>query len=164
MTTRRSDLGEIGARGEMLLDIDEILEFLPHRYPFLLVDRVDELVVGEHIRGRKNVSVNEPYFEGHFPNHPIVPGVLIVESLAQLCGILAFKTRNNKPADGYVHYLAGVDNVRFKRPVRPGDTIQLFGRINSERRSLMKFSVEASVDDETVCVADLLCVERQISS
>ena len=145
------------------LEIDEILEYLPHRYPFLLVDRVDELVVGDYIRGRKQVSVNEPYFQGHFPNHPIMPGVLLVEALAQICGILAFKTRENKPADGYVHYLAGVDNVRFKRPVRPGDTVDLSGRIDTVRRQLMKFSVEAKVDDETACVAELLCVERLIT-
>ncbi|MDE0192763.1 MAG: 3-hydroxyacyl-ACP dehydratase FabZ, partial [Gammaproteobacteria bacterium] len=118
----------------MSLDIDEIVQFLPHRYPFLLVDRVDEIVPGERIAGRKNVSANEPYLQGHFPGNPIMPGVLIVEALAQLCCILAFQSRGRSPSDGYLHYLAGVDNARFKRPVRPGDVLELNGTILSERR------------------------------
>ena len=145
----------------MPLDIDEILEYLPHRYPFLLLDRVDEVVPGERIVGRKNVSANEPYLQGHFPGKPIVPGVLIVEALAQLCCILAFKTRGRTSAEGYLQYLAGVDNARFKRPVRPGDVLELRGTIDSERRQLMKFDCEALVDGEVACSVKLMCVERK---
>ena len=145
----------------MSLDIDEIVQFLPHRYPFLLVDRVDEIVPGERIAGRKNVSANEPYLQGHFPGNPIMPGVLVVEALAQLCCILAFQSRGRSPSDGYIHYLAGVDNARFKRPVRPGDVLELKGTILSERRQLMKFDCEALVDGERACTVTLMCVERK---
>ena len=145
----------------MPLDIDEILEYLPHRYPFLLLDRVDELVPGESIRGRKNVSANEPYLQGHFPGNPIVPGVLIIEALAQLCCILAFKSRGRTPADGFLTYLAGVDDARFKRPVRPGDVLELRAAVIGERRQLMKFDCEARVDGEVACSLKLLCVERK---
>lgn len=147
----------------MQMDIDAILEYLPHRYPFLLVDRVDELVPGERIAGRKNVSINEPFFAGHFPGHPIMPGVLLVEAMAQLCGVLAFKTRGNRPDQGYLHYLAGLNDVRFKRPVRPGDTLMLSGVITGARRQMMKFDCETKVDDEVACSARLLCVERKVS-
>lgn len=145
----------------MSLDIDEIVQFLPHRYPFLLVDRVDEIVPGERIAGRKNVSANEPYLQGHFPGNPIMPGVLVVEALAQLCCILAFQSRGRSPSDGYLHYLAGVDNARFKRPVRPGDVLELKGTILSERRQLMRFDCEALVDGERACTVTLMCVERK---
>ncbi len=145
----------------MPLDIDEILQFLPHRYPFLLVDRVDEVVPGKSIAGRKNVSANEPYLQGHFPGNPIMPGVLIVEALAQLCCILAFQTRGRSPSDGFLHYLAGVDNARFKRPVRPGDVVEMRGSILSERRQLMKFDCQALVDGELACSVTLMCVERR---
>lgn len=147
----------------MQLDIDAIADFLPHRYPFLLVDRVDEIVPGERIAGRKNVSVNEPFFAGHFPGHPIMPGVLLVEAMAQLCGILAFKTRGNRPDQGYLHYLAGLNDVRFKRPVRPGDTLALGGVITGQRSQLMKFDCEARVDGELACSAKLTCVERRVA-
>ena len=146
----------------MELAIDEIVEYLPHRYPFLLLDHVDHVVPGERIIGRKNVSANEPYLQGHFPDHPIMPGVLVVEALAQLCCVLAFKTRNKKRADGYLHYLAGLDGARFKRPVRPGDVLELRGTIVSERRQLMKFDCEARVDDELACSVTLICVERKV--
>ena len=147
----------------MTLDIDEILEYLPHRYPFLLLDRVDELVPGERIAGRKNVSANEPYMQGHFPAHPIMPGVLVVEALAQLCCVLAVKTRGRKPAEGYLQYLAGLDDVRFKRPVRPGDLLQLRGALVGERRSLMKFDCEALVEGELACSVKLICMERRVA-
>ena len=113
----------------MVMDINEIREYLPHRYPFLLVDRVTELTLGETIVAYKNVSINEPFFNGHFPHHPIMPGVLVVEALAQACGILGFKTVNKLPADGYVYYLVGSDNVRFKRPVMPGDQLEISARV-----------------------------------
>ena len=146
----------------MKLTIDEILNYLPHRQPFLLLDRVDELVPGEHIVGRKNVTANEPCLQGHFPDHPIMPGVLIVEALAQACCVLAFETRGRKPADGYLHYLAGVDDARFKRPVRPGDVLMLRGRVANERRQLMRFDCEAHVDGELACSVKLMCVERKL--
>ena len=148
----------------MQLTIDEILEFLPHRHPFLLLDGVDEVVPGERIVGRKNVSANEPYLQGHFPDYPIMPGVLIVEALAQLCCVLAFKTSGRKPTDGYLHYLAGLDGARFKRRVRPGDVLELRGAITSRRRQLMKFDCEAHVDGELACAVTLICVERKIES
>ena len=99
--------------------ISELFEYLPHRYPFLLVDRVLEIRVGESIRGLKNVTINEPFFQGHFPGHPIMPGVLIVEAMAQLSGVLAFETKNKRPADGYTYYLAGTDKTRFQTACRP---------------------------------------------
>ena len=142
----------------MQLTTDEVLDHLPHRYPFLLVDCVDEVVPGEYIVGRKNVSGNEPYLQGHFPGYPIMPG----ESLAQLCCVLAFKTSDSKPGDGRLHYLAGLDDARFKRRVRPGDVLKLHGRISSRRRQLMKFDCEAHVDGELACSVKLICVERKI--
>lgn len=148
----------------MTLDIDEILECLPHRYPFLLLDRVDELVPGKRVLARKNVSANEPYMQGHFPGHPIMPGVLVVEALAQACCVLAVKTRGRKPAQGFLQYLAGLDDVRFKRPVRPGDLLRLQGAIVSERRSLMKFDCEALADGELACSVKLICVERRMDA
>ena len=148
----------------MTLNIDQILDYLPHRYPFLLLDRVDELLPGERIRGRKNVSANEPFLQGHFPGRPIMPGVLVVEALAQLCCVLAFETRGRKPAEGYLHYLAGVDDARFKRPVRPGDVLELQGSIASERRQLMKFDCQAYVDGDLACSVKLMCVERQLEA
>ena len=146
----------------MQLTNDEVLEHLPHRYPFLLIDCVDEVVPGEYIVGRKNVSGNEPYLQGHFPGYPIMPGVLIVESLAQLCCVLAFKTSGGKPGDGNLHYLAGLDDARFKRRVHPGDVLTLRGQIASRRRQLMKFDCEAHVDGELACSVKLICVERKI--
>ena len=146
----------------MTLSIDEILNYLPHRQPFLLLDRVDELVPGKHIVGRKNISASEPALQGHFANYPIMPGVLIVEALAQLCCVLAFETRGRKPADGYLHYLAGVDDARFKRPVRPGDVLSLRGSVMSERRTLMKFDCQAHVEGELACTVKLMCVERKL--
>ena len=147
-----------------MMEVRDIFEYLPHRYPFLLVDRVTRLTVGKDIEGYKNVSINEPFFAGHFPGHPIMPGVLLVEAMAQLCGILAFKTRGNRPDQGYLHYLAGIDDVRFKRPVVPGDTLELAGKIVSSRRQLMKLDCEARVDGELACSAHLLCVERKVAS
>lgn len=146
----------------MKLNIDRILDHLPHRYPFLLLDRIDELVPGERVQGCKIVSANEPYLQGHFPGNPIMPGVLVVEALAQACCVLAFETRGRKPADGYLHYLAGVDDARFKRPVRPGDVLELHGSITSERRQLMKFDCQARVDGELACSVTLICVERKV--
>ena len=140
----------------------EIMEYLPHRYPFLLVDRVTELVSGDTIRGFKNVTVNEPFFNGHFPNHPVMPGVLIVEAMAQLSGVLAFETKQRRPADGSIYYLAGTDKTRFKRPVVPGDQLQMFSRLKADKRGVMKFECEAQVDGKLACVSEIVCMERNL--
>ncbi|WP_148253284.1 3-hydroxyacyl-ACP dehydratase FabZ [Aidingimonas lacisalsi] len=147
----------------MVMDINEIREYLPHRYPFLLIDRVLDLKVGESIVGYKNVSINEPFFNGHFPHHPIMPGVLVIEALAQACGILGFKTVNKMPADGYVYYLVGSDNVRFKHPVMPGDQLHLEANVIRARRGIWKFACRATVNDEVVCEADIICAERKVA-
>jgi 3-hydroxyacyl-[acyl-carrier-protein] dehydratase len=144
-----------------MMYIDEIQEYLPHRYPFLLVDRVTEVEKGQFIKGFKNISLNEPYFAGHFPNNPILPGVLIIEAMAQLSGILAFMTVGRKPADGLVQYLAGSSKVRFKRPVVPGDRLSMESRIITGKRGIWKFECRALVDDEVVCVAEILTAERE---
>jgi 3-hydroxyacyl-[acyl-carrier-protein] dehydratase len=144
----------------MLMDVTEIREYLPHRYPFLLVDRVIELVPGTSIVAYKNVTVNEPFFNGHFPDQPVLPGVLIVEALAQAAGILGFRTLGKKPADGSIYYLVGADNVRFKRPVVPGDRLQLEARVLTEKRGIWKFECRASVDGELACEATVLCADR----
>ena len=143
-------------------DINDLLDYLPHRYPFLLVDRVTELEVGKRVAGYKNVTMNEPFFQGHFPGHPIMPGVLIIEAMAQLAGVLAFETKNTRPKDGYVYYLAGTDKVRFKRPVLPGDKLAMTAEIMIDRRQIMKFDCKAYVDDEIACSGEILCVERKL--
>ena len=140
----------------------EIEKYLPHRYPFLLVDRVTDLVPGETIRGYKNVTINEPFFNGHFPGHPIMPGVLIVEAMAQLSGVLAFESKNRRPAEGYTYYLGGTDHTRFKRPVVPGDQLVMESRILADRRGLMKFDCQAFVDGDLACTSEILCMERKL--
>ncbi|WP_151703229.1 3-hydroxyacyl-ACP dehydratase FabZ [Nitrincola alkalilacustris] len=145
-----------------MMDVNEIREYLPHRYPFLLVDRVIELIPGESIVAIKNVTVNEPYFNGHFPGHPVMPGVLLVEAMAQAAGILGFKTMNKRPEDGSIYYFVGADDLRFKRPVVPGDQVKLEARVISDRRGIWKFDVKASVDDNLVCSATILCADRKV--
>ncbi|MCK4585857.1 MAG: 3-hydroxyacyl-ACP dehydratase FabZ [Gammaproteobacteria bacterium] len=143
------------------LDIYEILEHLPHRYPFLLIDRVTECIVGERLVGYKNVTFNEPHFQGHFPNKEVMPGVLIIEALAQATGILAFRTNGKVPDDDSLYYLVGVDSVRFKRPVIPGDKLLLEVDIIKTKRGVWKFNGVASVDGQVVCTAELMCAERE---
>jgi 3-hydroxyacyl-[acyl-carrier-protein] dehydratase len=143
-----------------MLDINEIREYLPHRYPMLLVDRVVELTLGESIVAYKNLTVNETIFQGHFPDHPVFPGVLIIEAMAQAAGILGFKTMDNKPEDGSMYYFVGVDKVRFRRPVIPGDRLDLKAAIISERRGIWKFDCSAEVEGELVCEATILCADR----
>jgi 3-hydroxyacyl-[acyl-carrier-protein] dehydratase len=144
------------------MTIDEILEYLPHRFPFLLVDRVTDVEPGRSIRGYKNVSVNEPFFTGHFPGNPVMPGVLMIEAMAQLAGILAFRTKNRKAADGSLYYLGGTDNVRFKRPVRPGDRLDMDATILADKLRVMKFQCTARVDGELACSAEITCAEKTL--
>ncbi|CDI03688.1 (3R)-hydroxymyristol acyl carrier protein dehydratase [Candidatus Competibacter denitrificans Run_A_D11] len=144
------------------MDIKEILEYLPHRYPFLLIDRVLALDPGRSLTGLKNVSFNEPYFLGHFPQRPIMPGVLIVEALAQATGVLAFKSEGERPDHHSMYYLVGVDNTRFKRPVEPGDQLILEVRLDRIKRGIGKFICEAKVDGQLAASADLMCAKREI--
>ena len=144
------------------LDIHEILKHLPHRYPFLLIDRVLEYVPESHLIGIKNVSHNEPYFPGHFPQRPVMPGVLILEALAQATGILAFKTVDRIPDKNSLYYFVGIDNARFKRPVEPGDQLRLEVEYVKRMRGIWKFNGKATVDDEVVCSAEIMCAEREV--
>lgn len=144
------------------LDIRAILEHLPHRYPFLLVDRVEEVVLGERIIALKNVSMNEPYFVGHFPTMPVMPGVLQIEALAQAAGILSFQTMGRKNDHKSLYYFVGIDNARFKRPVTPGDQLRLEVSITRTARSVWKYKGVATVDGEIAAQADLMCTLRDI--
>jgi len=145
-----------------MMDVNEIREYLPHRYPFLLVDRVLELEKGASIVAIKNVTVNEPFFNGHFPDYPVMPGVLIVEAMAQAAGLLGFKTMDKTPQDGSIYYFVGADKLRFKRPVVRGDQLKLEAKIVSERRGIWKFDVRSSVDGDTVSTATILCADRKV--
>jgi 3-hydroxyacyl-[acyl-carrier-protein] dehydratase len=145
-----------------VLDIREILEHLPHRYPFLLVDRVVELEKGKRIVAIKNVTINEPFFVGHFPHLPVMPGVLQIEALAQAAGILSFQTMGRVSDDQSVYYFVGIDNARFKRPVGPGDQLRLEVEITRVARSIWKYSGRATVDGQVAAEADLMCTLRQI--
>jgi 3-hydroxyacyl-[acyl-carrier-protein] dehydratase len=142
------------------MDIHEILQYLPHRYPILMIDRVLELIPGERIKALKNVSMNEPFFPGHYPHHPVMPGVLIVETLAQAAAILSFKTMDRKPDDKSVYYFAGIDGARFKRPVSPGDQLVLEVSIMMTKRGIWKYSGVARVDGQIAAEAELLCTLR----
>ena len=134
----------------MLMDTDGIREHLPHRYPFLLVDRVVELVPGESIVAYKNLSINEEFFQGHFPGKPVFPGVLILEAMAQAAGILGFKSQDKTPADGSIYYFVGADDLRFKRPCIPGDRVYLHAKVLGDRRGIWKFAILA----DTMVVGD----------
>lgn len=144
-----------------MMNIEEIKEYLPQRYPFLLVDRVVSMELGKSIVAYKNVTVNEPFFDGHFPDFPIMPGVLIIEALAQAAGVLGFKSQEKKPKDGYLYYFVGADEVRLKRPVVPGDRLMLEAVIVTSKRGIYKFKCTASVDDQLVGQAIIMCAERQ---
>ncbi len=145
-----------------MMQSDEIKEYLPHRYPFLLVDRVLECIPGSHITAIKNVTINEPFFQGHFPHYAVMPGVLIIEALAQTAALLALKGANEKHDDKSVVYLAGIDGARFKRPVVPGDTLTMRAKILVEKKAVVKFAVEAYVGEALACEAELLCTRRTI--
>lgn len=145
-----------------MMEIKEIQKYLPHRYPFLLVDRVVSLTPGESIVAIKNVSVNEPYFNGHFPQKAVMPGVLIVEAMAQAAGILGFKTLGKTPEDGSIYLFVGADNVRFKRQVVPGDQLELKVDYVSDRRSIWKFSCRCYVDGQLAAAADIICADKDL--
>jgi 3-hydroxyacyl-[acyl-carrier-protein] dehydratase len=144
------------------MDIHEILKRLPHRYPFLMVDRVLELDKGQRIKALKNVTFNEPYFLGHFPGRPVMPGVMMLEALAQAAAILAFDKADVRPDDKTVFYFVGVDNARFKRPVVPGDQLILNATLERTRASVVRFSVNATVGDAIAVEAELMCTMRRV--
>jgi 3-hydroxyacyl-[acyl-carrier-protein] dehydratase len=146
------------------MEIDEILQYLPHRYPFLLVDRVLEIEAGKRIVAVKNISVNEPFFNGHFPGMPVMPGVLMIEAMAQAAGILSFKTLNRRFDGSIMYYLAGVDNARFKRPVVPGDQLLMEVAISRVARNLWKYAGRGTVAGQLAVEADLLCAQRDLGT
>jgi 3-hydroxyacyl-[acyl-carrier-protein] dehydratase len=144
------------------MEITEVLRYLPHRYPFLLVDRVLSLEPGKSIVGLKNVTINEPFFQGHFPHHPVMPGVLIIESLAQVGAILQFKSGDTLADDSYAYYFVGIDHARFRAPVVPGDQLMLNVRLLRFMRGIWKFAAEARVGDTLVAEAELMCTVRSL--
>ncbi len=150
------------ATTESGMNIAEIMKYLPHRYPFLLVDRVLELVPKERIVAIKNVTMNEPQFPGHFPNHPVMPGVLMIEALAQTAGLLAFKSGGQEIGPNSVVYFVGIDGARFKRPVVPGDQIRMEATVLRLTRGIWKFAVKATVDGQVACEAELMCTLKEL--
>jgi len=146
-----------------MMDIHQILKQLPHRYPFLLVDRVLELEKGKRIKALKNVTINEPFFPGHFPHRPVMPGVLMLEALAQAAALLAFDAMDASPNDETVYYFAGIDGARFKRPVEPGDQLILEVELLRMKAGIFKFKTRAMVGDELAVEAELTCAMRAIS-
>jgi len=148
----------------MQFDIHQILKYLPHRYPILLVDRVLECEPGKRILALKNVSMNEPYFTGHFPHYPVMPGVLILEALAQAAAILSFSTMDALPDQNTVYYFVGIDGARFKKPVCPGDQLRLDVEVTRSTRGIWKYAAKALVDGVVVTEAELMCTARKIDA
>lgn len=146
----------------MQLDIHEILNHLPHRYPFVLIDRITDLKLNEEVTALKNVTINEPFFPGHFPYHPVMPGVLIVEAMAQAAAVLSFKTMNILPTEDSVYYFAGIDRVRFKKPVSPGDQLILNVKIDRVLKGIWKYKGQAKVDGQIVAEAEMMCILKNI--
>ncbi|MBK9571375.1 MAG: 3-hydroxyacyl-ACP dehydratase FabZ [Rhodoferax sp.] len=146
-----------------MMDIHKILKQLPHRYPFLLVDRVLMIEKGVRIQALKNVTINEPFFEGHFPHRPVMPGVLMLEALAQAAALLAFDALDTSPESGSIYYFAGIDNARFKRPVEPGDQLILEAELLRMKAGIFKFKTSARVDGELAVEAELTCAMRSVS-
>ncbi|HEX4764266.1 MAG TPA: 3-hydroxyacyl-ACP dehydratase FabZ [Usitatibacter sp.] len=144
------------------MTIDEIKEYLPHRYPFLLIDRVIAFEAGVRVVALKNVSVNEPFFPGHFPHFAVMPGVLIVEAMAQAAAVLSLKSLGHKNDGKWVYYFVGIDGARFKRPVVPGDTLTLEVTAGPTRRGMAKFTAVAKVGTEVAAEAELLCALREL--
>ena len=145
-----------------VLDIHQILDKLPHRYPFLMVDRVLEVEVGRYVKAVKNVTINEPYFVGHFPVRPVMPGVLIIEALAQAAAMLAYVSTGGAAGDDKVVYLAGVDNARFKRPVEPGDQLVLEAWLERIKAGVHRYRTRATVDGQLAAEAGIMCTERKV--
>lgn len=143
------------------MDIHKVLSLLPHRYPFLLIDRVLEFEPNKRLLAYKNVTYNEPFFAGHFPIRPVMPGVLIVEAMAQATGLLAMESRPDLISSNSLYYFVGIDNARFKRPVEPGDQLRLEARLIAVKRGIWKFSCEACVDGKVVATADIMCTARE---
>ncbi len=144
------------------MDIHEVLNHLPHRYPFLLIDRVLQCAPGQSLTALKNVTYNEPYFTGHFPVRPVMPGVLLLEALAQATGILAFRSTESQPDDDTLYYFVGIDNARFKRPVEPGDQVILDVSIIRNVRNIWRFNAEARVSGQMVASAEIMCAAKSI--
>ncbi|MBW8329197.1 MAG: 3-hydroxyacyl-ACP dehydratase FabZ [Thiobacillus sp.] len=144
----------------MIMDIEQVMQYLPHRYPFLLIDKVIELDLGKTITAIKNVTINEPFFPGHFPGAPVMPGVLILEAMAQAAAILSFKTKDYAPEDIGIVYFAGIDGARFKKPVKPGDQLVLKIAIVREMRGIWKYTGRAEVDGALVAEAELMATLR----
>lgn len=144
------------------MDIHAILKKLPHRYPILLVDRVLELEKNQRILALKNVTINEPFFMGHFPHRPVMPGVMILEALAQAAALLSFESAGREPDDNTVVYFVGIDGARFKRPVEPGDQLHLHASIERAKAGIYKYKARASVGGETAAEAELMCTVRQV--
>ncbi len=146
------------------MDIHAVLKQLPHRYPFLLVDKVLECIPGESITAIKNVTVNEPFFPGHFPHRPVMPGVIILEALAQATGLLAFATVGSTPDDNTLYYFVGIDKARFKKPVEPGDQLVLKARLQRRIKGVWRFTTEAWVDERRVASAEMMCAPAEFDS
>jgi len=145
-----------------MMDIHEILKQLPHRYPFLMVDRVLEIDKGKSIRTLKNVTINEPFFVGHFPHRPVMPGVLMLEAMAQSAALLSFATMGVTPDDKTVYYFAGIDAARFKRPVEPGDQLEMDVSLVRMKAGIFKYKGIARVGEELACEAELMCTMRSV--
>lgn len=148
----------------MDMDIQEILQHLPHRYPFLMIDRVTAFTAGESLTGYKNVTYNEPFFAGHFPERPVMPGVLILEAMAQATGLLAFRTVERGAKRESLYFLVGIDKARFKRPVEPGDQLILSAKLLRARRGIWVFDCQSSVAGKVVATAEIMCTEQDIDT
>lgn len=158
--------GFLGSPGEQGLDtnsVREIMKYLPHRYPFLMLDRVLECRPGESLTAIKNVTINEPYFQGHFPHFPVMPGVMILEALAQATGVLGFRTRGKEPAENTLYLFVGIDKARFKRQVEPGDQLLLHVRLLRHKRGIWVFEATARVEGEIAATAELMCAEKELN-
>ncbi len=145
------------------LDIHEVLKYLPHRYPFLLIDRVIDYTKDQSITAIKNVTINEPFFPGHFPHRPVMPGVLILEAMAQACAVLSLKSVDQRPTEDSVVYFVGIDDARFRRPVEPGDQLRLQATIKRKVRGMWLYECEAYVGDELAASASLMCAYKGVS-
>ena len=145
----------------MKINKEDIKKYLPHREPFLFVDEVIEVIENKEIHATKYINEDEYFLNGHFPNNPIFPGVIIIEALGQASGILGFVSMNKTPEEGSIYVLAGVDKVRFRKRIRPGDNIDLFSKVVSEKRGIWKFDCRAELDNELICTATILCADRK---